>query len=349
MTNFFNDPGKVTVRRISFCLCISLLLHLCVVLKFGSFPSKDLAVRSGSLRVTLGASEKPASLQSATPTAAVPESRLVPQEPKLSTKIETELNAEIVKNKPRRTQQEAVPVPSLSWQPIQSFDRQESKSGIPLPGLTGAVKRVEIVFELFTGLDSRSMGTVRHLYVSEDGGNFGVSIKQVLNTGAEVVSGLPWKYEVSGRLDGQGLRPMFFDVRGVEAERLMALKDALVESGVVSNRARRGRSPDGMLDRQSLIYQFMINPPTLTGGELWLSDGIVSGLYSYRITGFDVLPMTVLGGLRTIKIVVSIGESQETIELWLVPNMHYLPVKVRHTDRNGEVTEQMAVSLDFSK
>ncbi|MBL8416031.1 MAG: hypothetical protein JNM42_16495, partial [Propionivibrio sp.] len=49
-----------------------------------------------------------------------------------------------------------------------------------------------------------------------------------------------------------------------------------------------------------------------------------------------------------IKLVLSTSDSPEIIELWLVPDLHYLPAKVRHIDRQGVVTEQVVTSLDFS-
>ena len=53
------------------------------------------------------------------------------------------------------------------------------------------------------------------------------------------------------------------------------------------------------------------------------------------MAGFDSLPITAPGG--------------ETIALWLVPEMHYLPVKVRYADLRVAAIEPLAVSLDFSE
>jgi hypothetical protein len=139
---------------------------------------------------------------------------------------------------------------------------------------------------------------------------------------------------------------MFFEAQGGGSERLVGLK----ENGsrvVTSAQVRKARMSDGLLDLQSLFYQFMVQPPELAGGKLWLSDGLTNGLFTYRVAGFDSLPLAAMGGVRAIKLVITADDSPETIELWLVPDMHYLPVKLRHTDRQGNITEQVALSLDF--
>ena len=55
-----------------------------------------------------------------------------------------------------------------------------------------------------------------------------------------------------------------------------------------------------------------------------------------------------MGSVRALVIVLSSEKGDETIKLWLLPDMLYLPVRVRFTDAQGEIREQRAVSLDFS-
>ena len=49
--------------------------------------------------------------------------------------------------------------------------------------------------------------------------------------------------------------------------------------------------------------------------------------------------------MRTLKVVVSESDKGEAIELWLAADLRYLPVRVRHKDRGGLVTDQVATSL----
>jgi hypothetical protein len=104
--------------------------------------------------------------------------------------------------------------------------------------------------------------------------------------------------------------------------------------------------PDGILDRQSLLYQFMLVPPSNSGGKLWLSDGVKNALYSYSIAGYETLAVPPIGNVQVLKLVFSTAGSAEIIELWLIPDKRYLPAKMRHTDRLGVITEQVVMSLD---
>ena len=218
--------------------------------------------------------------------------------------------------------------------------------GVPLPGLTGAVNRVTIEFELFSGADRQLMGAGRHLYVADDAGNYGVTINPLLKA-EDPAPAATWLVSISGTISMQGLSPILFRVRGALSERLVAL-DGGGRPSTLPSRPRNARMPDGLLDRQSLLYQFMVQPPELTGGELWLSDGVSHGLYTYRLAGIESFNIPSRGGVSTIKLVLSTRDSPEIVELWLIPDLHYLPAKVRYTDRQGMVTEQVVISLDFS-
>ena len=220
-------------------------------------------------------------------------------------------------------------------------------TGVSLPGLKGTVRRVNLVFDIFSGADRRLTGKGRHSYVNENGENYGVEIVQDRDEDQQSTDE-SWRISISGRVTSTGLSPVFLDVQGAAAHRMMGLNEREKSSSVGSGGSpRRGRMPDGLLDRQSLIYQFMLKPPDIAGGDLWLSDGVTHRLFSYRFAGFDSLPIEALGGSLAIKLVLTTSESTETIELWIVPDMHYLPVKVRHVDSDGVVTEQVVVSLDF--
>lgn len=353
--NFTKKSRKVSINRFLLCLSVSFLLHFITLLKFGMFSSAGGGVQSTPLNVTLSASTQTTTSLPEQQVESEADDYLLPQESRMSEVNEQSGKTQVVPKKIPKELPSAVFKPesdpltanNSSMKSATESSRVDPQSGIPLPGLSGRLKRVEIVFEIFTGPDHQLVDTVRHLYVSGNGDLYGLSIKREPRLNEEQKTGELWIYEISGHLAGEGLSPTLFNVQGVGAAQLMALKDvpARVDNSIRS--VRVGRARDGILDRQSLLYQFMINPPSFSGGELWLSDGVVSGLYSYRIAGFDSLPITVLGGLRAIKLVVSIRDSPETIELWLVPDMHYLPVKARHTDRHGVITEQVATSIDF--
>lgn len=336
------DTKMTKTRRLLPALGVSLLLHVLLLSRFGLFPFADGSAPARSLQVSLVAPAASLAAPAEPEVISVPELPLPAPAPRTPKRHE----------KPRETPAPPVnPAAALPEEPPVDTGKAaaavEPSAGIPLPGLAGALKRVDIEFEIYSGLDRTLIGTSRQLYVAEGGDNYGLSTRSQVR-GDESSPGEPWQLEVSGRISRQGLSPSRFEVQGAMSERLMALKD-VADPSAPPAKARSIRMRDGILDRQSLLYQFMLQPPALTGGQLWLTDGSSYGLYTYRIAGFDSLPLTALGGVRAIKLVLSSNDSTDTLELWLVPDMHYLPVKVRHTDRQGRVTEQLAISLDFKK
>ena len=104
--------------------------------------------------------------------------------------------------------------------------------------------------------------------------------------------------------------------------------------------------PDGLLDRQSLLYQFSIKPPEPLGGKLWVSDGKTNKVFAYSLGGTETVSLATFGNVRAL--IIDLTGEGETIRLWLVPDMHYLPIKARFSSKDGKVSEQRVMSLDFS-
>lgn len=337
---------KMAMRRLIFALCLSVLFHFVALSKFGMFSSGDMPTKSGPLNVSLTA---PLVLPSMTDEGPPNKTSIAAPVPKKLEVPRESDNTKQVKSQPVKPV-DLVPATVASDNLADAAKKSSPanpSSGIPLPGLIGPVGRADIEFEIFSGAARQSMGVAKHSYISDSGGNFGVSVKQQFNEGAAGQSE-PWQLEISGSLTKQGLSPLLYEANGTVAERLIALKDSPEKVVATPNKSRKGRMPDGILDRQSLLYQFMVQPPLQGGGKLWLTDGITHGQYSYRLAGYDSLAVTAYGLVRALKLVISAIDGAESIELWLVPDLHYLPVKVRHVDRQGVVTEQMAVSIDFS-
>ena len=363
MLNLARIDRNLATRRLLMALGVSLLLHFGVLSKPGLFSSAKEATRYSPLQVSLVAPAATVSAPSQPIAASVPEVVLSAPENREARKIEKTPVTPAVPVKPVEPKSEAPPsIAEVTVQPSEAKpaapasvqtssppakESADRSPGVPLPGLTGQVKRVAIDFEIYSGANRQLTGSGQHRYVSDIGGNYGVSIKQVLKDG-DPAQGQPWQLEISGTIGRQGLNPILFQIQGAVSERLMALKEVPEKSSALPPMGRSGRMPDGLLDRQSLLYQFMLQPPALTGGKLWLSDGATHRLYTYRLAGIESFIIPSLGGVRTIKLVFSTSDSPEIVELWLVPDLHYLPAKVRHTDRQGVVTEQLVTSLDFS-
>ena len=103
---------------------------------------------------------------------------------------------------------------------------------------------------------------------------------------------------------------------------------------------------EGTQDLLSFMYQFMFVPP-LEQMQLSIASGKKLGTYDYGFEGEETLS-TKMGDLSTVHIFTSRGDSDEKTELWLALDYYYLPVKVRQTEKDGSVIEQIATRISTS-
>ena len=338
----FPDSG-----RFSLALLVSLCLHGGALSVFALHPGGRGVMPPSVMQLTLVSTrptpvnEAPPELAEVLPVSPPPaEMRTVSRPPRLQEKS--------VRLPPRQART-ATTAPSVQAAPaVRPSEAIKSApvgkdALIKLPGLSGVVARAEIEFELFSGPDNQPAGRARHQFHSDQQAYYGIRVEH-LDSGAGAEAVPDWSIEVAGGFWLHGLGPISYKLSGGMSERLIALGE-LPSSPLA---AREGQMLDSMLDRQSLIYQVMAKPPEPGGGSLWLSDGERKRLFDYRISVFDAQPITALDGVRAIKLDLLPREGTDSIELWLVPDMHYLPVRVRYTDSRGDVSEQRAVKLDFS-
>lgn len=345
-----SNESQASTRRILLALGISLLVHFFVLLKTGGLsPADPAASRSGTLLVALRGPDASLAKPDVAPTASVLEVESALQEPMVSKTLllapATNGAAKLVK---QVAQPSANPVSQTTSLPrTESSPKIDKPSDVVLAGDRSAVRQVDIEFDIFSGIERASMGMGRHQYVAQDGENYGLSVKQILKTEDSAQALELWQLDISGRITPQGLSPLLYETHGALPVRLMALKGGAEVSSSIPNKTNRGRMPDGILDRQSLLYQFIQNPPVEKGGKLWLTDGTKHGTYTYRVEGAETLGVDSLGEVATVKLLISSSDSNDKIELWLMPSMRFLPAKVRHTDERGVITEQVVVSVSL--
>jgi Protein of unknown function (DUF3108) len=103
---------------------------------------------------------------------------------------------------------------------------------------------------------------------------------------------------------------------------------------------------EGTQDFLSFMYQFMFVPP-LEEMQLTIANGKKLGTYDYGFEGEETLS-TKIGELRTVHIFRSRADSDEKTEFWLALDYYNLPVKVRQTDKDGSVIEQIVTQISTS-
>lgn len=151
----------------------------------------------------------------------------------------------------------------------------------------------------------------------------------------------------SGRVTPEGLRPeRFTERRGSTPEEGLTFdwEGRQVHFHRGDNR-RTGRLTDATVDWLSMIFQLAHRPPK--GDSMQLRVFTQRRLYQYRleVVGVEELQLP-FGPARTLHLRHAGARPEETVEVWLGVDQHYVPVKLRYpVARNRLMVEQTATSV----
>lgn len=154
-----------------------------------------------------------------------------------------------------------------------------------------------------------------------------------------------------GALTHDGLQPEKFELRqGDNPKR--ALLAEFDWAKLTLRMTAKGKAKDvplsvGTQDLASFGYQFMYRPEVLKDVlTVTLTTGKKLNEYHYNVA--EVAPLHLAGNEYKVLHLApqSAGEQgQETKELWLAADYHYLPVKILLVDENGQKLEQVLTEL----
>ena len=323
--------------RIAFLL--SLLLH--VALMFGEWrggrgqpPGTKLTNLLATLREpgtspvspdfpkgdATSAAEK---VQSLSPSPKVKENRQ--QLPRQAVSASPTRDAQEVPFSKPDGKEKAIPIPD---------DKASSASGVLQVFEQGPPSLVELDLDILSGSDSRLVGRARSVYAAS-AGRYSVQLEgEPMTEQAVPVGAAQWRIRVLGSVRQMGLYPEAYYGEGELAKQLLG-------RGMDSRRDLfSGRTQDGLFDNQSLFYQFLHLPITeLNSVHISTADGSYQIFQSMRLED-EVVEVPGLGTLKTNKYLFSTTGSTETFEIWILPQQRIMPFRVRHTSRDGKVTEQ---------
>jgi len=151
-----------------------------------------------------------------------------------------------------------------------------------------------------------------------------------------------------GRVSPEGLQPVTFGVErngkpaeGARFDRA-GMKIALTSGG----QPRREAALAGLAqDLVSQIYQIGLYGAAARV-DMLIATGKNVGRYAYEAVGDETLA-TRFGPLRTWRVKTPAMPGEQATELWLAQDYRNLPVRIRFSDRKGDVYEQNAVELEI--
>ena len=323
-------------RRLLAALGLSLLVHVLVGGSPGwPLPSMDEAEADGLLEARLA----PQPLASVEPVPAP-----LPAEPQPRKRRLRPAPAE-----PPTPQVEAaaasagMAMPDAPAPPAATVAAEPAKIGLGWP------RQGRIRFEVTRGEGEQAtlVGQSTHRW-RHDGGTY--ALQTVTETVGLAALFRPVRVVQTseGLLGADGIVPQEFRVErsGRTAERARFDWEGMKLTLYSGERMRREAAlAAGAQDILSQIYQI-----GLVGAasriELMIATGKRFGRYAYEAVGEENIE-TRFGALRTWHLKTPALPGEQAMELWLAPDHHNLPLRIRFTDRKGDVYEQNAVDIDI--
>ena len=206
--------------------------------------------------------------------------------------------------------------------------------------------RIEAEFEVRRGNDTAAAGVTKVLFNLDKNKRYTLlSQTEAKGLVSLFFSNLLQKSE--GTVTDAGLRPDFYSYQygGISAKKLQTASFNW-ENSMLTLRNVKGESStkltEGTQDFLSFMYQFMYTPP-LNNLQITMTNGKKLRTYDYSFEGEETIPSK-LGELNTIHLLKSSADDEKT-ELWLATDYQYLPVKIRKTEKDGMVIEQLISKL----
>lgn len=206
-------------------------------------------------------------------------------------------------------------------------------------------RSAETEFEVRRGRSTSAAGVARIRFVIHDDGSYQIeSQTEAIGLASLFFGHLVQKS--TGKVTESGLKPDFYLYQyGKDAKNQQTANFDWNEKTLRMHYAKGDSTAPleaGTQDFLSFMYQFMFTPP-LNSMQINMTNGKRLRSYYYSFEGEEVIS-TKLGDLNTIHLLKS-SDSEEKTEIWLATEYRYLPVKIRKTEKDGTVIEQIASKL----
>ncbi len=340
-----SSPTAIS-KKIVWALALSLVVHL--LLWFG--PQIHLPFNqneSAPLEVRLTLPQKPV--------------QTVPIKPKISPGKPSHpkpRTPQILKPAPPEAIAEA-PQPAIAEdvlkenQPIQEtpeppaqIEKPQQKVTAPFP----LPEQAEIQFNLYKGENGLNVGKVVQTWQIQNNRYSLTSVAQATGIFSLIKSG-KFVQTSQGKLTDNGLEPdAFWIQRGQSADSTESAQLNHRNKTLTLSSAQNTTTlplPDGTQDLLSFTYQIALNPPK-TGQKikLFITNGRKLDSYEYQVIGEELLELP-QGKTKTLHLSKVHNPNEDGTDIWFGIEQYYLPVKIRFTDRDGGVAEQIASEIQI--
>jgi len=217
----------------------------------------------------------------------------------------------------------------------------------------GLPRRGRISYTLFYGDDRLPVGTVVQLW--EVGADTYLLASEAESTGiVEVLWPHRLRYVSRGKITPRGMQPESFLAsrtrrgRNEVAEARFDWSAGSLDYGHAHSK-KSAPLPDGAQDLISVVFQFVLMPPAPGRHRIPITTGTRFDVYEIEVLAEESIE-TPLGTVRTLPVRLVSRPREGSLEVWLAADYHHLPVRIRHFDREGNVSgEQVASEIRISE
>ena len=345
-------------RALVLAILLSLLVHLVILgSEYWHLPSLDTA--SEAQQVTLQAApvaDLPPAPKPRKRAEKKPEPAAEAVKPALPLEQTAPATSEPEIAEPEAQAADTSEESAAQQEPVPETLPEEVMSGVVEDEVVGhevpAFNFIDTEFVVLRGESGNKVGITRISYRMQESGRYSLtSTTEAKGLAALVVSGKLLQ-QSEGMVTSHGLQPEFFSYQyGKGESKKQQSQFDWAQHKVTLETAKSAKTvelPEGTQDLLSFMYQFIFVPP-LEQVTLHISNGKKLGEYNYGFEGEETLN-TEFGAVRAWHIVRAAEDGEKT-ELWLAVDYHYLPVKMRKTEEDGSVIEQLAtrISTDLLK
>jgi len=182
-----------------------------------------------------------------------------------------------------------------------------------------------------------------------DGKTYSV-VSQSNTVGLAAIYRFNMRREAKGSVTADGLRPVsFVETRNGKFKRSASFDWAAGEVQLIDgDKKQTVQLPPNTWDASSFAWNFAFSRSDGKELQVYVTDGRRLTQYKYSILGREKLA-TPLGELDTVHVKkVQEDGDKRAFDVWLAIDQHFLPARVRATEKDGTVFDSMVESVNFA-
>jgi hypothetical protein len=209
----------------------------------------------------------------------------------------------------------------------------------------GVPNRVQIKYRV--SIASMKVGEGMDVF-QHDGKTYSIVSESKTTGVAAALYPLNIRREAKGTISANELRPhSFIELRNGQMKRSASFDWATGQVELTDGDTKKTAPfPPDTWDVTSFAWNFAFSPPDGKDLKVYVTDGRRVTEYRYSILGREKLA-TPFGDIQTLHVKkIQDADDKRGFDVWLAVDRHYLPVRIRATEKDGTAFDSLVDSID---